>query len=64
MERNEGKSKTTAVRIVLILMAIGLMASCTQSLFLVKGNRNKVNQKSENNTEVSVDSTDIKTEIK
>lgn len=64
MERNESKSKTTAIRIVLILMAIGLMASCTQSLFLVKGNRNKVNQKSENNTEVSVDSTNIKTDIK
>lgn len=65
MERIKSGSKSGTVTVILIcLIAIGLTISCTQSLFMVKGNRNHTNQKSENNTEVSVDSTNIKTEVK
>lgn len=64
MERTESRSKSSAAAIVLIIIAAGMVISCTQSLFMVKGNRNQVDQKNENNTEVSVDSTNIKTEVK
>lgn len=64
MERTESRSKSSAAAIILIIIAAGMVISCTQSLFMVKGNRNQVDQKNENNTEVSVDSTNIKTKVK
>lgn len=64
MERTESRGKGITVAIILIIIAAGMIVSCTQSLFMVKGSRNRVNQKNENNTEVSVDSTNIKTEVK
>ena len=63
MGRTKGGGEIRTISIILIALAIGLTISCTQSLFMVKGTRNQVNQKSENNTEVSVDSTNIKTEL-
>lgn len=63
MERTKGKSKSGAVFIILALFGIGLTISCTQSLFMVKGNRNQVEQKSESNTDVSADSTNVKLDI-
>lgn len=63
MGRSKSGSKSITISIILIIIAAGMVISCTQSLFLVKGSRNQVNQKSENNTEVSVDSTNIKTEL-
>lgn len=63
MERTKSKSKVRTVTIILVLITVGLTIGCTQSLFMVKGSKNQVNQKSENNTEVSVDSTNIKTEL-
>lgn len=64
MERTESRGKSITIAIILIIITAGMIVSCTQSLFMVKGNRNQVDQKSENNTEVSVDSTNIKTEVK
>ena len=64
MGRTKGGGEIRTISIILIIaLAIGLTISCTQSLFMVKGSKNHVNQKSENNTEVSVDSTNIKTEL-
>ena len=63
MERAKSRGKSSAVTIILIIIATGMVISCTQSLFMVKGNRNQVDQKSENNTEISVDSTNIKLDI-
>ena len=63
MERAKSRGKSSAVTIILIIIATGMVISCTQSLFIVKGNRNQVKQKSESNADVSADSTNIKLDI-
>lgn len=64
MERTESRSKSSTIAIILIIIAAGMMISCTQSLFMVKGSRNQVEQKNESNADVSADSTNVKLDIK
>ncbi|QXP45084.1 hypothetical protein [Microvirus mar45] len=47
-----------AAAIITILMTLGYVTACTNSLFVVKGQANKI--KTENNQNVKTDSTAVK----
>lgn len=70
MERRTSKGEEESVYYSLLLklsigaLILGMMMACTQSLFIVRGTRNKVNQSSEKKTEVKVDSVTTNVDVK
>lgn len=56
MKITKKQATTIATAIIAILVALGLITSCTNSLFILKG-QNKV--KTENNSTVKADSTTV-----
>lgn len=67
--RNSESQKESAYYSLLLKLCIGalitgMVMACTQSLFIVKGTRNKVNQSSEKKTEVKVDSVTTNVDVK